>query len=63
MEINMGLYNLDSFQDKDLYTWEEIIDIIESLEAQVKEYEEKIENLEYKPNEWDEYDKCEDDYR
>lgn len=63
MEINMKGYNLDSFQDKDIYTWDEIVDKIESLEAQIKEYEEKIENLEHKPDEWDEYDRCEDDYR
>ena len=63
MEINMKGYNLDSFSEKDLYTWDEIINKIESLEAQIKEYEEKIENLEHNPDEWDEYDRCEDDYK
>ena len=33
MEINMKPYNLESFKAKDIYTWEEIISIIENLES------------------------------
>lgn len=63
MEINMKDYNLESFKNKDLYTWDEIISTIEDLEARIEELEEKIEDLEHKHDELDEYDRCEDDYR
>lgn len=63
MEINMKEYNLDSFQDKDLYTWEEIINKIEELESEIYRLDKEIEQLKYKPDECDEYDRCEDDYR
>lgn len=46
MEINMKGYNLDSFQTKDLYTWDEIIEVIEKLESELHEKEEKLEELE-----------------
>lgn len=55
MEINMKGYNLDSFQTKDLYTWEEIIEVIEELESNLYEANEKLNELErdlrdnYKP--------------
>ena len=41
MEINMKKYNLDSFSKKDIYTWDEIIAIIESLEEELHGYKEK----------------------
>ena len=41
MEINMKNYNLESFKEKDIYSWEEIISIIE-----LHTKEEKIEELE-----------------
>ena len=46
MEINMKNYNLDSFKEKDIYSWEEIISIIEDLECELHIKEEKIEELE-----------------
>lgn len=45
MEINMKGYNLDSFKRKDIFTWEEIISIIEDLESKVVELENEIEEL------------------
>lgn len=45
MEINMKGYNLESFKEKDIYTWEEIISIIENLECEIKQKEEEIEDL------------------
>lgn len=46
MEILMKEYNLDSFQDKDLYTWEEIISAIEELETDKRILEDKLKELE-----------------
>ena len=46
MEINMKNYNLESFKEKDIYSWEEIINIIEDLECELHTKEEKIEELE-----------------
>lgn len=46
MEINMKNYNLESFKEKDIYSWEEIISIIEDLECELHTKEEKIEELE-----------------
>lgn len=46
MEINMKNYNLESFEEKDIYSWEEIISIIEDLECELHTKEEKIEELE-----------------
>ena len=54
MEINMKGYNLESFKEKDIWTWDEIVATIEELEDKTKELEEKIEQLTYKndyPNE------------
>lgn len=45
MEINMKDYNLESFKDKDLYTWDEIISTIEDLESQVEALQEEVKNL------------------
>lgn len=55
MIINMKDYNLKSFQEKDLYSWEEIISKIEDLESELINKTEELENLEqdlkdnYKP--------------
>lgn len=46
MEIIMKDYNLDSFQDKDVYTWDEILEKIEDLEYEVRELKDKIEERE-----------------
>lgn len=46
MKINMKNYNLESFKEKDIYSWEEIISIIEDLECELHTKEEKIEELE-----------------
>ena len=45
IQINMKEYNLESFKDKDLYTWEEIISKIEDLECEIKMKEEELENF------------------
>lgn len=60
MEINMKKYNLDSFQEKDLYSWGEIIIKIEILEDEIvslrNKYNELIENIEdnYKKKSYEE---------
>ena len=41
MKINMKEYNLDSFSKKDVYSWDEIISVIESLEEELHEYKNK----------------------
>lgn len=46
MEIVMKDYNLDHFQTKDVYTWDEIIEIIENLESELHIKKEELENLE-----------------
>lgn len=46
MEINMKKYNLESFKSKDIYTWDEIISIIENLESEIYEKDEIIKNYE-----------------
>ena len=46
MEIVMKGYNLDHFQEKDVYTWEEIIEVIQNLESELHSKEEELENLE-----------------
>lgn len=46
MNIVMKEYNLESFQDKDVYTWDEIISRIEDLEAELHTEREKREDLE-----------------
>ena len=60
MEINMKKYNLDSFQEKDLYSWGEIIIKIEILEDEIvslrNKYNELVENIEdnYKKKSYEE---------
>lgn len=46
MNIVMKEYNLESFQDKDIYTWDEIISKIEDLEEELHIEREKREDLE-----------------
>lgn len=46
MEINMKKYNLNSFKEKDIYSWDEIIDIIEELESTIYKQQEEIKNYE-----------------
>lgn len=46
MKILMKEYNLDNFKEKDIYTWDEIIEIIENLEADKKYYKDKVRELE-----------------
>ena len=46
MEIVMKEYNLESFKEKDVYTWDEIISVIEELEADKKILEDIIEEME-----------------
>lgn len=45
MEIVMKDYNLQSFKEKDIYTFEEIISIIEDLESEKFRLEEELEDL------------------
>jgi len=46
MEINMKPYKLEAFKEKDLWTFDEIIEILEEQEAKIKKQEELIEELE-----------------
>ena len=46
MEINMKPYKLEAFEEKDLWTFDEIIEIIEEQEVKIKKQEELIEELE-----------------
>ena len=46
MKIDMEEYNLESFKDKKIYTLDEIVEIINDLEGQVKALQEIINNLE-----------------
>lgn len=45
MKIVMKDYNLKSFKEKDIYTFEEIISIIEELESEKFRLEEELEDL------------------
>ena len=45
MKIVMKDYNLQSFKEKDIYTFEEIISIIEDLESEKFRLEEELEDL------------------
>lgn len=45
MKIVMKDYNLQSFKEKDIYTFEEIISIIEDLESAKFRLEEELEDL------------------
>lgn len=55
MEIVMKGYNLDHFKEKDVYTWEEVLGIIEDMEGELhslqEEYDDFKQNVEdnYKP--------------
>ncbi len=52
MQIVMKEYkHLESFKEKDIYTFDEIINIIESLESQIYKLQETIENMEQDVNE------------
>lgn len=67
MEINMKPYNLESFKNKDIYTWEEIISVIENLESEINEKDEIIKNYEEnyeqkKVNYYEEYGISERDF-
>lgn len=46
MEINMKPYKLEAFEGKDLWTFDEIIEILEEQEVKIKKQEELIEELE-----------------
>lgn len=45
MKIVMKDYNLESFKEKDIYTFDEIIDIIENLEDELYRKEEEFEKF------------------
>lgn len=45
MKILMKEYDLKSFKEKDVYTWEEILDIIQDLESEKFRLEEELEDL------------------
>lgn len=45
MKIVMKEYNLKSFKEKDVYTWNEILDIIQDLESEKFRLEEELEDL------------------
>jgi hypothetical protein len=55
MRILMKDYNLDSFQEKDLYDFEEIIYKIEDLETELKTLKNDFDN--YKQNVEDNYER------
>ena len=46
MKISMKEYNLDYFKSKDLYTWDEIIEIIEEMETDMVTLNDRIDMLE-----------------
>lgn len=45
MKIVMKEYNLKSFKEKDVYSWNEILDIIQDLESEKFRLEEELEDL------------------
>ena len=45
MKIVMKDYDLKSFKEKDIYTWDEILDIIQDLESEKFRLEEELEDL------------------
>ena len=45
MKIVMKDYDLKSFKEKDVYTWDEILDIIQNLESEKFRLEEELEDL------------------
>lgn len=44
MKIVMKEYNLDAFKEKNVYDWEEIIEVLEEQESKIKELEEELED-------------------
>ena len=62
MEINMKGYDLESFKEKDIWTWDEILSIIQDLESEKESLEEELNDLKtFKEEDFDE-DRA-DDYR
>ena len=62
MEINMKGYDLESFKEKDIWTWDEILATIQDLELEKKSLEEELNDLKtFKEEDFDE-DRA-DDYR
>ena len=45
MKIVMKDYDLKSFKEKDIYSWDEILDIIQDLESEKFRLEEELEDL------------------
>ena len=45
MKIEMKEYDLKSFKEKDIYTWDEILDKIQDLESEKFRLEEELEDL------------------
>ena len=45
MKIVVNDYNLKCFKDKDIYTFDEIIDILRDYECKIDELEEKNEEI------------------
>ena len=45
MKIVMKEYNLKSFKEKDVYSWDEILDIIQDLDSEKFRLEEELEDL------------------
>ena len=45
MKIEMKEYDLKSFKEKDIYSWNEILDIIQDLESEKFRLEEELEDL------------------
>lgn len=54
--INLKNYNLENFKEKDLYTIEEIVEIIEDMECTIHNLEEKLEELQQEKEEPDRYE-------
>ena len=46
MKIDMSEYNLDWFKKKDLYTWDEITDIILDMECEIHQLRAKLNDIE-----------------
>lgn len=45
MKISMKEYNLDWFKSKDLYTWEEITDIILDMEREIYQLRDILDTI------------------
>ena len=46
MKISMKEYNLEYFKSKDLYSWDEIIEVITDMEIDMVNLKDKITDLE-----------------